>query len=537
MSSQLNEEEFELEFGYYPQYAPNGIIQKDLENKFSISLLETTGNSFTIDTRKYNNYDLKFLPTSLEEYIYNEKRYVRAKVNSYYDGCSFRLSNGIEYKDEDYVWIEVQPIKWKVYKQYDIMLSEILLFAGIQFKNKCNYRGDFGNTDIKQFMNNCFSKEFQPNYIHDDINNKNNEQVRSSFKRENPYNFNFDKVSEEEIIEGALKSNISVFLHGKPSDGKSARVKQLDPDCEIIYLATTIAESLIGKSVYNQATGEMIDVMPTWLKKIIKKCEDEPNKLHIIFFDEITNATPTIQKLAFNIILDKEVNGIWKLPQNARIVAAGNETTDSISANEISEPLFNRFAHVYINTTISSWLKWASTPKEQYERLDYEKQEEPRMLIHPAIYAYIAYKANGNHSVLRTPYNGKTPNADPRKWEMASKVLYKTGNPHMLRSLIGQDLTIDFIKFAKQSVITIEDVLNENYTEEDLKMNVSEKFATAVGLSSVDEDNLLVIRNFVMKLGRDIVATFDSLWTHGDEDRLQTIAELRIIEEEKGKSL
>ena len=49
-------------------------------------------------------------------------------------------------------------------------------------------------------------------------------------------------------------------MHGKSSAGKSARVEQLDPDCEIIYLRTATPESLNGKSVYNAQTGEMMDV-------------------------------------------------------------------------------------------------------------------------------------------------------------------------------------------------------------------------------------------------------------------------------------
>ena len=160
-------------------------------------------------------------------------------------------------------------------------------------------------------------------------------------KRENPYNLNFDKVSEEDIIRGAIESNIAVFLHGPSSEGKSARVKQIDPDCVIIYLRNASPESLNGKSVYNAETGEMIDIKPTWLKKLEAKCEKEPDKLHILFFDEITNALPSIQGIAFNIVLDKEVNGKWKLPCNARIVAAGNDMQDSLAANELAEPLFS----------------------------------------------------------------------------------------------------------------------------------------------------------------------------------------------------
>ncbi len=178
----------------------------------------------------------------------------------------------------------------------------------------------------------------------------------------------------------------------------------------------------------------MIDVKPTWLKKLEEKCEKEPDRFHIVFLDEITNALLSIQGIAFNIVLDREVNGIWKLPENARIVAAGNDMKDSLAANQLAEPLFNRFAHVYIKTTTESWLKWASEHN-----------------IHPAIYSYIAYKKG---ETLRSKYDGEKPNADPRKWEMASKMLYATGSPEMLRALVGEDITREFVQFCNQQVIT-----------------------------------------------------------------------------------
>ena len=60
--------------------------------------------------------------------------------------------------------------------------------------------------------------------------------------------------------------------------------------------------------------------------------------------------------------------------------------------------------------------------------------------------------------------------ADSRKWEMASKVLNKTGKPDMLRTLIGTELTYDFKNFITQKVITLEDVLNDNY--DNIEMNI-----------------------------------------------------------------
>ena len=42
------------------------------------------------------------------------------------------------------------------------------------------------------------------------------------------------------------------------------------------------------------------------------------------------------------------------------------------SANEISEPLFGRFAHVYIDTNSQEWLKWALNRKKTGKKLIYK---------------------------------------------------------------------------------------------------------------------------------------------------------------------
>ena len=509
---------FQVKYGYYPQSALNGLEQEKLDNMLKQGKLQLTNNYYTADSRKEFEYDEIFAPITFKEYKLEDKRLIKAVANTgLYNGFKSKYKNG------DSIWVNVEPVYWLLDTKRHQMISEKLLFAGVQFADNSNFT-KFEETRIYRFLNTCFARELTQGLSEELLPIK--DSIKDT-KFSGLYNFDFSKVSEENIIKGAIQSNVSVFLHGRSSDGKSSRVKQLDPDCVILYLRNATPDSLNGKSVYNASTGEMLDVPPTWYKKLQEKCEKEPNKLHIVFFDELTNALPSIQGMAFNIILDGEVNGIWKLPENARIVAAGNDLDDSLAANEMAEPLFNRFAHVYIDTTVDDWLDWAMTPDKNYEALDYQKQEN-YFRIHPAINAYIAYNDAISKYVLRTRYDGKKPNADPRKWEMASKVLYKTGKPEMLRALIGEDLTRDFIAFCTQRVISIEDVLKENYTEEDLQMDTSKKYITIVNLSLVDEENIEVIRDFVSKLGKELLATFDLLWTHGDEARLEKIAELKL---------
>ena len=118
---------------------------------------------------------------------------------------------------------------------------------------------------------------------------------------------------------------------------------------------------------------------------------------------------------------------------------------------------------------------------------------------------------------------------------MASKMLYATGSPEMLRALVGEDITREFVQFCNQQVITLDDVINGNYTDRDIQnLNTAERYATTMGLSQVAEEYVDKVRAFVTNLGVEFVAIFDSLWIRGDESRLEIIAEVKLANIPKG---
>ena len=98
----------------------------------------------------------------------------------------------------------------------------------------------------------------------------------------------------------------------------------------------------------------------------------------------------------------------------------------------------------------------------------------------------------------------------------------------MLRALVGEEITKEFVSFCKQQVITLEDVINGNYTDDDFNMNISEKYNTAVGLSRVGMEDFEVVRDFVKKLGEETCALFDTLWIGGIDERLEKIQEIKL---------
>ena len=521
----------EVEYGYYPQKAVSRDMQERLERAYRSGSISKTRNSYTTDSVAYDEYDTSFQPQTHQEYEYNGKRYVRVEANSYYDGGDFTLSNGEQYRDGDNVWVEVSPVKWLVDERAKVMITDKLIFSGVQFNHTRNYHTrDFDRTDIKTFMDKYLSRDLVQSR---GIAEQTRTSSKTTKKNENPYNLDFSETSEADIIRGAIQSNVSIFLHGKPGCGKSDRVKQLDPDFIELNLSHLDPELLDGLA--GEKDGKAVHIKPPWLEELEAKCEEEADKIHILFLEELTNASPMMQSKAYGIALDKKVAGRWKLPENARVVAAGNELEDSLVANEMAEPLYDRFAHVNIETNAENWLEWAVTPESFYERLDYKKEARPKQKIHPAIYAYISYKGD---EVLRTPYNREhpEPHADPRRWKMASDMLYASNNPSTLRAIVGEDLTRDFIYFCQLPTITIEDVLKGNYTQEELEeMDLGRKLATVSGLVAVESKDMPKVREFTKKLGAEICKKFEVQWTHGDEERLEQLQEIIMKEQEEAE--
>ena len=408
----------------------------------------------------------------------------------------------------------------KIIDDYIAKTSDFMVKAKLSILKNEIMLNEFSDEDLNDIYNYMMSsikriidgKEISssPQPSQGDTNNG-NQTTNYDF---NPYGFDYTSVEEEELIRAYVESDIPVFLHGLSGCGKSSRVKKIDPKCVIIYMASAKPETIAGKSAV--IGGEVKDIPPEWYVKLCKLCEEDPDHDHILFFDELTNASPGLQSLAYNIILDKEVAGKWKLPNNCKIVAAGNEVEESLAANQVPEPLFRRFSHVYIKSTVEKWVLWASEEK-----------------IHPAVIAFIVsngYDTDSN-SVFRTPCDGKEPCVDPRKWEMASKLLYKTNNPQELLGILGRKITDMFIEFVRGEYITLKQVLEGKYDNDNSKIEPDKACRVIYALCGVDVDNVKVVIDFINnKLYPEHYELFKKIWTAGGKDkkRVNILQELEL---------
>ena len=289
-----------VHFGQYPQLVVGKALAKTLDKALDNGRLHTTTKTYStphsneLTAVEYEHLGQKYIRLNTKDYPNNNYN-----LFDYYKlSDTTRLRNG----NNNY-WIRVKPIEWVVDEEQDIAISSNILMAGIPVGNK-----EYDKSNIKTFLEESFINEIVPSHVllntkvqKEDKNTKEekHEGPRAK-KKDNVYDFTLERVDEEDIIRGCIKGDIPVFLHGESSEGKSARVKQIDSDCVILYLSNATPESLNGKSVYDPNKGEIVDMPPSWYVKLKKKCEEEPDKIHVLFFDELTNALPSIQGMAFN---------------------------------------------------------------------------------------------------------------------------------------------------------------------------------------------------------------------------------------------
>ena len=149
----------EVEFGEYPQNAADPRIQNILETEYNRGM-NKTGRSYTFDSVKDDDDNTGFKPVTYEEYEYQGKEYIRIKANFYCYGNEFMLSNSVVYRNGDYVWVEVSPVKWLIDDKAGILISKKGLVSGIRFLDKKTcYKGDFSRTEMKKYLDKYMVKE------------------------------------------------------------------------------------------------------------------------------------------------------------------------------------------------------------------------------------------------------------------------------------------------------------------------------------------------------------------------------------------
>lgn len=565
------------EFGEYPQDKVSRDMNEILEDKYFKEVLKETGKSYTLETNLIKKCDASFVPKAYQEYedVSSGKKYIRLTTILSKNGIS-----GEAWIPPDLTeWIEVKPIEW-LKDPSGVWVAKRALFAGIElmrYRRGCGYNGNFQNTFLKQYLDNYFSKEMLPqqsysasrNYQssaksgsqnsggysrenvvshdfssgakqNDSFNKTNNDNNRQNMKKFNLKSSRYKicvsdtPMSVKDQIDFYVRNRMSFMLHGPSGIGKTARVEAIDPDLTAVPLWNgVLPEDIVGKVRYpdgksslpeeNKSGGEW--VAPDWYVELCKKCEAEPNKNHVLFIDEVTNARPTTQSLIFHITLKKSISpSKGKLPDNSVVVLAGNSKDESGAAYNMPEPLFRRMCgHIYLKPDIQDWLEWGSEKSRKHP------EDPERLNIHPLVSSFVA---TYGQKVFYSSYDEEDPKQwaiDPRGWEQVSDIIYDNKGyirRELLESKMGPELAYNMMAYAKNPPLSLEDVVNGEYSNEDIPYGHDARLALTLSLRHADGRQIGKVKQFIRKyLGSENEAIFDSLWIGENDEKALQIAQ------------
>ncbi len=220
-------------------------------------------------------------------------------------------------------------------------------------------------------------------------------------------------------LDGVVRNRLrmSVMIWGPPGIGKSAIVEQIATkhylgmiDVRLSQLSPT---DLRGLPIADHHDAVSRHYAPEFL----------PRKGGgILFLDELNMATPALQGVAQQLILDRKI-GNYIVPEGWYIWAAGNRKEDRAAVYELTGPVTNRFIHLDVHADLESFLAYAMGAG-----------------FHPQLASFLEARPEYLHRP--DPHSPAWPS--PRTWMMAN-TLFECGLN--IGAALGDEVSEEFAAF------------------------------------------------------------------------------------------
>ena len=257
----------------------------------------------------------------------------------------------------------------------------------------------------------------------------------------------------------AVSANLPVLLWGEPGIGKSATLAQL-AEALGLPMETVIASihepsDFAGLPVVGEdpAVHGVPMAPPDWAVRVARAGRG------LLFFDELSSAPPAVQAALLRVVLERRV-GSLPLPEQVRIVAAGNPPASAADGWQLSPPLANRFVH----------LQWTHDPRTVARGLSGTWPAVTVPTVKPERMASALARSRGIVAGFLTARPGLAhhlpPDAagrggawpSPRTWEMALRLLTfadasgadREALGAALAGAVGDGAAIELLTFAEE---------------------------------------------------------------------------------------
>lgn len=221
---------------------------------------------------------------------------------------------------------------------------------------------------------------------------------------------------------------------------------------------------------------------PDWIYQISKDREKKEGIVikGIVFLDELNLAPPLVQNAAYELILDRKIDGL-SLADGVVIIAAGNLSEDEAYTFEMPKPLRTRFTHVVLKVPVfkegnKGWFYWAT-----------ENGIDPRII------AFLGHRPDLLFKELDSIVF-----PTPRGWEKASKLMQNKSDEEAWRAVAkacGYPTAMQFKQFLEHTAkINAEELLANPKKFDELPVDM--KFGALAGIMKLGEDKIEDIVRF-----------------------------------------
>lgn len=251
------------------------------------------------------------------------------------------------------------------------------------------------------------------------------------------------------LVEQQLQ--LSLMVWGPPGIGKSSIVADVAAEHELqlvdLRLSQLAPTDLRGLPVAENGLSRWFppEFLPTGGKGIL-------------FLDEINMAPPTMQGIAQQLILDRQV-GSYRVPDGWFIWAAGNRKSDRAAVFEMPSALANRFIHLDLVPDFESFKAWGL-----------------RTGLNEQVLAFLAFRPSLMHQIdVQRP---AWPS--PRSWVMANQLRNASLS---VEPAIGPGAAAEFEAFCSVYVgLPDLDSILQGKSKAKFPAEASAKYATVLGL-------------------------------------------------------
>ena len=340
-----------------------------------------------------------------------------------------------------------------------------------------------------------------------------------------------------------LPKDVSILLRGDHGIGKSQVVRQI----AALYADKHDIKNfpIVDRRLSQMTEGDMVGLPstdgevtrfnpPDWYKSA---CTNPV----CLFLDELNRATPEVMQAAFQIVLDRELNG-HQLHPETRVFAAVNSGA-SYNVNEIDPALLDRFFVVDLRPELEDFEAWAIK----------ENTSKPfGVNCAPIVLDFLKV----NEKFLDPAKNCEMDHVQPsrRSWERVgdalacAQILEKPENPLFYQicvGFVGLEASMAFHSFVKEfgQQISGDDILN-NFSKVKARF-VKLTAERQVGVTTKTSEEILKLEKLSPKQQKNIKAFFKELsaehkisfWTSCVKMGAQNIELARTFHAAVGKSL